>query len=99
MKYIIQVALTNVRQLEINVDGPLTLDAIERVAVKQARREYGDHDEIRTLSFERALVYTDQTHGKSPCANLSCGRFGTTRTVRFSPSSTSRPPIIHRRRP
>jgi len=46
MIYKVQVALTDVRQVEIESDKPLEWPEIKRLAEEKARREYGVHDEI-----------------------------------------------------
>lgn len=46
MKYTVQVALTNVRQVEIESDKTLEWPELKRKAEAKAREEYGEHDEI-----------------------------------------------------
>ncbi len=50
--YRVIVRMTDRRQVDITSQGPMDRDALEEAACEQAKREYGDADEVEVCCVE-----------------------------------------------
>lgn len=56
MKLRINVSLTTVRQIDIEVDDPdIYAGDLKQLIFTAARREFGEHDEMRIVSVEEVI--------------------------------------------
>ena len=54
--YHVQVAMTDMRQVEITSNDGLEFPAIKKLACEKARSEHGEYDLVEVEDYEVALV-------------------------------------------
>lgn len=66
MKLRVNVSLTNVRQIDIDVeDADIYAGDLKLLIFAAARREFGEHDEMRIVSVEE-VIGEEATHDATP---------------------------------